>query len=85
MNSGESQVNDRRTSSSLLLDQDVCAKFPSLEGEYKVVHKKGQLLFEIDDWWETGRLPPSGHHCYEYAQIARYASATFCHLFASML
>lgn len=70
-----SAANQRRTSSSVLLDAAVQAAHPPLHAMARTLQSRGQqLLGQGGDasWGAAGKLPMPGQYCYESLQMARY-------------
>eukprot|EP00891_Asterochloris_glomerata_P007414 jgi/Astpho2/7414/Aster-01999 len=75
MGSG-SALNERRTSSSLLLDVTVTLQHATLRKLIKAAQDAAWTLTgSIPAWGAPGRMPSAGQYCFESPQVAHYQAA----------
>ncbi|KAA6420781.1 MAG: PBCV-1 prolyl 4-hydroxylase (ISS) [Trebouxia sp. A1-2] len=70
--SGAVSVNERRTSSTVLLEPTVVEQNAELQPMVVQLQAKAQKLLDIGGWTAAGRLPPPGQFCFESLQVACY-------------
>lgn len=70
--SGAVSVNERRTSSTVLLEPTVVEQNAELQPMVVELQAKAQQLLGIGSWTAAGRLPPLGQFCFESLQVACY-------------
>jgi hypothetical protein len=64
--------SDRRTSTSVLVDESVLGTRPSLSSPTGELQSRAKALFGESPWDPTGRVPRPGSLCFEALQVARY-------------
>ncbi|KAL0041073.1 hypothetical protein WJX77_004057 [Trebouxia sp. C0004] len=70
--SGAVSVNERRTSSTVLLEPTVVEQNAQLQPMVVELQAKAQKLLDIGGWTAAGRVPPPGQFCFESLQVACY-------------
>lgn len=70
--SGAVSVNERRTSSSVLIEPSVVQQHPDLQPMVLQLQAKAQQLLDVGSWTTPGQLPPPGQFCFESLQVACY-------------
>ena len=70
----ESLTCERRTSSSVLVDDDALHNRTGLAAPIDALQARAKALFPGAVWGPRGRLPQPGTICFESLQIARYES-----------
>uniref|UniRef100_A0A7S4CXB1 Fe2OG dioxygenase domain-containing protein n=1 Tax=Eutreptiella gymnastica TaxID=73025 RepID=A0A7S4CXB1_9EUGL len=66
------ELSQRRTSSSVLLDQNILKLRPSIAEPTSILQKRAMTLFPGAKYGPAGQLPPPGTICFESLQVARY-------------
>jgi len=62
----------RRTSSSLIIDETLMTLHPKLRDITDMIHEKASALLPDAEWSSPGKLPPPGKFVFEQLQVARY-------------
>jgi len=72
-----SPASDRRTSTSLLVDDGVASSCPGIATAIQDVQERAKSLIKTDMWYPAGQLPPPDKMCFESPQLARYNQGQF--------